>query len=287
MYTEERQQRIYSLLKEKKSISVNALSENFGVSKATIRTDLSALEREGLVIRTHGGAILPDHNTIPASTVRDGSDDDINREIDHGRIQDSNHINRKAKEDALTERAFKEEKEKIAKAAAALVEDGDFLLIDSGTTAQAFARQLALSPRRDLTVYSNDLAVIAALEENPSISTNVLPGRIRSGFHYAYGDDTIAALQDAHFTRLFLTTSALDLENGLTVVKPHLSSLKKAMLRAGNTVILITDSTKIGETRFQKFADLSEIDILITDSGAKQDDIASLRSIVGQLIICD
>lgn len=285
MYTEERQQQIYLLLKEQKSCSVNALSEKFAVSKATIRTDLSALEREGLITRTHGGAILQDDEALLTSPIKD----DMGMENARNRTgaQDLKYQDRRAREESLSERVFIDEKEKIAAAAASMVEDGDFVLVDSGTTAQAFARHLAASPRKDLTVYSNDLLVIAALEENPSISTNVLPGKIRSGFHYAYGDDTIAFLKDAHFSKLILTTSALDLENGLTVVKPHLSNLKKAMLRAGNMVILITDSSKIGETRFQKFADLSEIDVLITDSGAKDDDIAALRSNIGQLIICE
>ena len=263
VYAAERQQLIHQLLQDEKRCSVNELAERFGVSKATVRSDLSAMDSEGLLIRTHGGAILREGDTAAPSLP-----------------------DRKSYEDALSERAFEREKERIAGVAVSLVANGDILLVDSGTTSLAFARELARSPLQDLTVYTNDLCVLMALEENPAISANVLPGKIRSGFHYAYGDDTIAALQDAHFSKLILTASAIDVENGLTVVKPHLSNLKKAMLHAGNMVILIADSSKVGETRFQRFANLSDIDIMVTDTGLSADDQAALRSCIGELIVC-
>ena len=261
-YAAERQHRIYLDVCERGSVSVNELAEHFGVSKATIRTDLTTLENEGLLLRTHGGAIPRDESFPLPLTSR-------------------------AQEDFLSERAFHAEKERIAEAAVGLVEDGDYLLVDNGTTALAFARRLAESEWSDITVYSNDLLVLEALENNPSISANVLPGKIRNGFHYAYGEATIASLQDAHFTKLFLTTSAMDIENGLTVVKPHLSNLKRAMIDASKAVVLITDSSKFGTTRFKKFANCDEVDVLITDSGMGAENLSALRSIVGRLIVVD
>ena len=261
MYAQERQKQILLQVKAAGRASVNELAEGLGVSKATIRTDLTALEANGLIKRTHGGAIPAEEALAPAADTR-------------------------SQEETLAERSNHAQKEAIAQTALDLVDDGDIILIDSGTTALAFAHELATSSLVGLVVYSNDFSVLYVLEGNTAISVNALPGKIRSGFHYAYGDSTIAALQGAHFDKLFLTTSAIDFENGLTVVKPHLSNLKKTMIQASKQVILLADSSKFGQTRFQKFADLSEVDVIVTDAGISGADQAATRATVGNLILC-
>ena len=249
----ERQDEILSLLKKEKKVNVNELAERFQVTQATIRTDLTKLEQTGEIKRTHGGAVL-----------------NVRQDL----------------EPKLLERTNAEEKGRIGEAALDYVKDGEVILIDTGTTAAAFAQALARSDKQDLTIYSNDMSVLILLEPRRDFRLNLLGGKIRSGFHYAYGENLIDELETYHFDRLFLTASAMDIKSGLTTVDPDLSRLKQAMVRASREVIVLADSTKYGKTHFQSYAPLSSIDVLITDSGITQEGAEQLKAHIGEVVIC-
>ena len=241
IFTEERRDEIVRLLNEKKSLSVQDISRQFGVSGTTIRTDLTALEEKGYLRRTHGGAVLP---SSAVSFLR---------------------------EPGISERAHFKEKQAIAEAALRFVESYETILIDNGTTMAAFDTALAASPLTGLTIYSNDLNGLQILEAKENFELHLIGGRIRSGFHYTYGTEVLEELHGYHFRKLFLATSALSKE-GLTTANRE-------------QVILLTDSSKIGEIGFQKFADLSDIDILITDNGISDAALKKLRKQISEVIV--
>lgn len=249
----ERQNEILKTIKKEKSVSVNELSGIFQVTKETIRTDLNKLEQTGEIKRTHGGAVLV-----------------VKEEL----------------EPTLLDRSNLEEKKRIAEQALDYVEDRQAILIDTGTTAFAFSRALANSDKKNLTVYSNDLTVLLELESRKDFHLNILGGRIRSGFHYSYGEGQIEELEQYHFDKLFLTVSAMDVKSGLTTAQPDLARLKQAMVKASREVIVLTDSTKYGKTHLQSYAALSDIDVLITDRGMGEEDVKQLRTQIKNIILC-
>lgn len=243
LYTQQRRRNILHAIRRAGSADVNALAERFHVSGTTIRLDLSALEQTGEIVRTHGGAVLTE------LTVR---------------------------EPRISERAHQPEKDRIAEKALAHIDDGDTLLMDTGTTMLALARALARSTLAGLTVYTNDIEVMRTLEEKESWSLYLLGGRMRSGFHYTYGDQAVRELSGYHFRKLFLATSAMSLTSGLTTANTELAALKAAMIAASETVYLLTDASKLHRVDFQRFAALTDIDALIIDGGVDPADAEAL-----------
>lgn len=252
LYTLQRRNEILGILREQGSISVNQLAEHFQVSGTTIRLDLTALERTGVISRTHGGAVL------------------------------SQNMER---EPLIPERENHLEKERIAQKAVSLISEQDTILIDTGTTMQALAKALAASPLLRLTVYSNDLDVLRTLEDKEQFELHLMGGVIRNGFHYTAGNQVIAELGDCHFKKMFLATSAISLESGLTTANSELAAIKSAMISASEEIILLTDSSKMNHVLFRRFADLEEVDTLITDSGLAKEDASALSGKIRSLII--
>lgn len=236
LFREERRRHIVEIVNEQDKVLVSDLAERFGVTTATIRTDLRVLEDEGHLERTHGGAISIKHEDPTTTTMQ---------------IRLSVHLR---------------QKQKIARAAAKLVSDGDFLLIDSGTTAQTFVRML--SEKRDLTILTNDivLAHIAELEL-PSVSVIMLGGLIRNEYNCTEGSEAIAMMRSYFAPRLFLSTDAFSIEKGFSTFQTEQAAIKRAMLERSDEHVLLADSSKIGVNAPIRFAGLEDIDILITDSG--------------------
>ena len=166
-YLEERQEEILDLLNANSTVRIVDLSERFGVSEATIRKDMRALEGRGLLRRTHGGAILPNPNS---------------RELSF--------------EDASS--TAQDEKRRIGYAAAKMVRDGDTFFLQSGTTTGCMLR--ALKGRKNLTVLTNDLSH-AILAEELLVDSEVilLGGQLRFGYHYTQGNETIRLLNEYFF----------------------------------------------------------------------------------------
>lgn len=248
MYTEQRRMDILQRIRQNGSVSVAELTEQFHVSGTTIRLDLTALEKTGEIARTHGGAVL--------STLI-------------------------VREPTISERAHHDEKARIAARAIEHIRNNDVLLIDTGTTTLALARSLARSALSSLTVYTNDLDILRALEEKENWDLYMLGGKIRNGFHYAYGSQTMEELKRYQFRKLFLATSALSLRDGLTTAHSELAALKAAMIAASDEVILLADASKLHRVDFQRFANLSAIDVLIMDKGIGESDARALKMQIG------
>lgn len=252
LFTTQRREGILRLLEAQGSVSVAQLAERFQVSGTTIRLDLTALENAGSISRTHGGAVL----RLP--TLR---------------------------ESLIRERKNQEEKDRIAQRAVAFLEEQDTILIDTGTTMLAFAKALVVSSLEHLTVYSNDLDILRVLEEKEDFELYLLGGRVRNGFHYSYGTQAIAELARCHFQKLFLATSAISMEDGLTTANADLAAMKSAMVASAQEVFLLTDSTKARQVAFRQFAELSQVDTIITDKSLDSQTAAALGETVGRLIL--
>lgn len=254
LFTEDRRDEIVRMVRETKSLSVQDLASHFGVSGTTIRTDLSALEEKGFLRRTHGGAVLPE------------SERSLFREL------------------GIYERTHSSEKQAIAEAALSLVSSHETILIDNGTTMAAFCTALTRSSLTGLTVYSNDLFGMQILETKENCELCLIGGSVRSGFHYTYGQQVLDELGSYHFPKLFLATNALT-KDGLTTVNSDLAAVKQAMIKASEEIILLADSSKFGQVGFRKFADLSAVHTLITDSGISGSDRKMVQKLIPNVII--
>lgn len=245
MYPEERQQAMATLVAERGRLSVNRLAAEYDVTTETVRRDLSALERMGLVRRVHGGA-------VPASSLT-------------------------VIESALVDRdsANTAEKERIARAAIDLLPPaGATILIDAGSTTSRFASMLPRDHR--LTVYTHAVSVAARLATSPQIDLHVLPGRVRSTTQAAVGADTVAALAELRADAAFLGTNGVSFEHGLSTPDGDEAATKRAMVGSSRQVVLLADGSKVGIEAPVRFAKVEELDVLVTDDGADPDERAAL-----------
>jgi DeoR family fructose operon transcriptional repressor len=247
MYAEERQQAITTLVAERGRLSVADLAEAFDVTTETIRRDLSALERAGLLRRVHGGAVPAAALTMLESAVSD------------------------------RDRAQADEKDRIAKAAADLVpRDGGSVVLDAGNTTSRLASRL---PRdRRLTVITNSVPAVVRLAGSPSVDLYLLPGRVRRTTQAAVGEQTVAALGRLRVDVSFLGTNGITVGHGLSTPDHSEAAAKRAMVRCANRVVVLADSTKLGAEHTVRFAELEEVDVLVTDSMARPRDVSALES---------
>ncbi|HEU5455929.1 MAG TPA: DeoR/GlpR family DNA-binding transcription regulator [Nocardioides sp.] len=234
MYAEERQQAMAELVTQRGRLSVIALAETYDVTTETVRRDLSTLERMGLVRRVHGGA-------VPSSALA---------VIESGLLE--------------RDQANIEQKERIARAALELLPPGQAtLLLDAGSTTSRLASQL---PRdRRLTIYTHAVPIAARLAAYPQVELHLLPGRVRTTTQAAVGVDTVQALTDLRADVAFLGTNGLSLGHGLSTPDADEAATKRAMVRSARQVVVLADSSKVGAESPIRFADLVEVDVLVTD----------------------
>lgn len=254
MYAEERQQAMAQAITQQGRVSVAELAEEFSVTTETVRRDLSALERIGLVRRVHGGA-------VPASSLA---------VIESG-ISERDLANTQAK-DAIA-----------AAVIALLPPPGSMVIIDAGSTTARFA---ALLPRdHRLTVVTHAVPVAARLAGLPHIDLYLLPGRVRPTTHAAVGADTVAALSDVRADVAFVATNGLSIGHGLTTPDREEAATKRAIVAAGRRTVVLADSTKIGVECSLRFAAVNDIDVLVTDSAIKPDDQKALDAAGVEVVI--
>lgn len=236
MYAEERQQAMAQLVVDRGRVSVNQIAEQFDVTTETVRRDLSALERLGLVRRVHGGA-------VPASALA---------VIEAGLGE--------------RDRSNTEAKDRIAAAALDLLPAADgTVLLDAGSTTSRLARQLPRDLR--VTVVTHAVPVAARLAGSPHVDLHLLPGRVRPTTQAAVGADTVVALDRIRADVAFLGTNGLSIGHGLSTPDRDEAATKRAMVGAARRVVCLADSSKVGTESPIRFAELTEVDVLVTDSG--------------------
>jgi DeoR family fructose operon transcriptional repressor len=247
VYAEERQQAIADLVARRGRLSVNALAAEYAVTTETVRRDLSVLERAGVLRRVHGGAVPAAALTVLEPKVAD-------RDLAHA-----------------------DEKDRIAKKAVDLLPpSGGSVLLDAGTTT---ARLAMLVPRgRQLTVLTNAVPIAARLAGSTSVDLHLLPGRVRRTTHAAVGEDTVAALARLRPDVAFVGTNGLSVSHGLSTPDHAEAAAKQAMVAGAHRVVVLVDSSKIGQEHTVRFAELRDVDVVVTDNGIEASDLRALRA---------
>ena len=244
LFQQERRERIVELVGEAGRVSVAGLSEQFDVSQATIRADLDALAAERLLTRTHGGALALDEERLELSF-------DFRR------------------------RSHTTQKSRIGAAAAAMIEDGEAVILDASTTALAVATHV--KDRRELTVLTNGILIALALIDAPGVTVVMPGGFLRRDSVSMVGDEGHDFIEKFNFQNGFFGAKGLTLEEGLTDVNSAEVAVKRDLVARAKQVVAIVDSSKWGRVGFASFASTDQIDCVITDEGAPADMIAALR----------
>lgn len=233
MYAEERRQETRGLLEEKGRVSVADLAERFKVTPETIRRDLDLMSAEGEVTRVHGGAI------VSLST-------------------DEMDVPTRSTENVAAKR-------RIGAAAAKLIPTDRLvtILLDGGTTTAELIPHL--QPATSVVVTSSLPNAIAAGRHGLE-RVDQLPGKVRPLTQAVVGADTVEALGSIHPEFVFLGCNGMT-PQGFTTPDVEEAHVKEAMGRAGARRIVLADSSKAGQLQYRTFASLSDVDVLITDTG--------------------
>lgn len=247
----ERQQQIVRLTEQQGRISVQALAAHFAVSEVTIRTDLARLQQKQLLVRSRGYALV---NTA------------LRREL------------------SLKEKrqCFSDLKIRLGQAAAALIQDGDRVLLDSGTTTQQVA--VHLHERKQLIVMTNGLNVASELAQCDDIDLLTTGGLLRKKSMSFYGPLAEASLRDFHFHKLVLGVDACSVAGGLSTHFEQEAQLNRQMVQQANQVIVVTDSSKFGQQAFHRICDWRAVHVLVTDDGLEPAVAATLTELGIRLV---
>lgn len=244
LFAEERKKEILDLLEKQNKVFVPDLCDFFNVSPATIRTDLRILDNEGLLKRTHGGAVKLSKATYePTSDFK---------------------LSQKSKE-----------KKKIAEYAIQLIENSDTIALDTGTTTLELAK--LLPSKHGLTVITNDIAIATFLEQNSDAKVIMLGGIIRRGFNCTAGSFAAKMMQPFNVDKAFIASNAFSFESGFSTPSTEQAEVKRAMIHSAAKVNMLIDSSKFNCIAFYRFAELEDIDQLITDNLLSSEDRAILN----------
>jgi DeoR/GlpR family transcriptional regulator of sugar metabolism len=240
MLANQRRDKILELLKEDGSAKVIDLAKLFKVTEVTIRQDLDKLEKDGLVIKEHGGAFLK-------------------------------NVEDQVRNFSLGNQENLDKKELIAAKCLEYIDNGDTIILDSGSTTTEIAKKLR-GGNRHLTVITNALNIALLLGAETGIEVIMTGGEFKPPTLSLTGQKAADFFKGLNVQKLFLATAGLSLKSGLTY--PSISDLvvKKAMIDAADTTYLVADSTKVGKSAFASLGALSLIDYIITDAGVEDKD---------------
>ena len=252
----DRREQILAMLGRDGSVKVTELVKTFGVSVETIRRDLEALEEEGLLKRVYGGA------------VRQG---------------------RRSVEPLLAERLVQNaaEKERIGRAAASFVQDGDVIGIDIGTTTLEMAKELlARDPR--IIVITNSIQIAVTLSAGEKIEVILVGGRVRRGELSVGGHMlTEASMRLFQTDRLFLGVGGITEKFGVTDFREEETAFRRIGIERTREVYALADHSKFGVTAMYHVCDADRINTVITDAGTGRDMISALRMKGAQVVIAE
>jgi DeoR family fructose operon transcriptional repressor len=233
----ERRNELLAILASESKIDVSLVAKKLGTSHETIRKDLMSLERQGLLKRVHGGA-------LPVTTVT----------FEEGVDERTQH---------------QEEKRRIAQRALDEVPTSGAIFIDSGSTTRFFADLLPANPK--LSVFTNSLPVAQALLAKPGVPIFLVGGRVRNLSQATVGPWSHSALDELQVDVAFVGTNALSLERGLSTPDPDEAAIKARMIKHAIKSVLMIDHSKFDQDALFAYADLSEIDLLITGVDTPED----------------
>ena len=251
MFVAERWERIAQMLKANGRATVEDVSERLGVSPSTIRRDLRRMHREGLVIRTRGGAIRPEQVSFDRSIA-----------------------------ESLTQQ--KSEMEEIGRFAATLIEAGVTLMIDGGATTLQLAKHLRTNR---IVVVTNSFDIVGELKDKDGVSLIMVGGVVRGAFNVTHGPTAITELSRLKADKAIIGINGISAEDGLTAPDPLSAELKASMIGRSREVIVLADHTKIGHVGLCQVAPIGAVDKLITDHKASPEQVAELEEAGVEVLI--
>lgn len=247
LLVEERRRLIVEQVEREGRATVEELAARFEISPVTIRADLEALARNAAIVRSHGGAV-----PAPAHAV----DTPL----------------------SIKETRRHAQKRRIGQAAAKFVEDGETIILDSGSTTIEIARALRQRKWSELTVITNGLHIALELGAIPAIRVMMLGGLLRASSHSLVGPGAEQMLAQLSADRLFLGVDGIDPEVGVTTPDPQEATLNALMIRMSREVIGVFDSSKFGQRSLSVIAPLSGLQKVITDTGAATEYVKAVEA---------
>ena len=252
MMSEERRTQILQIVRSKGRAKVNELAHRFSTSAVTIRNDLNELHQRGLVLRSHGGAVLPE------TILRESP---VNERL-------KSHV---------------DEKRRIGAIAASLIQDGETIILDSGTTTLEIARQI--KNKQGLQVITNGVNVAAELLDARGVQTFIVGGTVRGDSASIVGRSTEELFEQFSADKLFLSGAGCDPDFGVSGANVDETMVNRAMLRISREIILVADASKFSKRGMARIAPFSEIDTVISDSSLRVEMQEKLRSLGCNLIM--
>ena len=246
LLVEERRRLIVELVEQQGRATVDELATRFGTSTVTIRADLDMLARNSAIARSHGGA-------LPVAAV--ASDTPLN----------------------IKETRWHAQKLRIGQAAAAMIRDGETIILDSGSTTVEIARQIRQMKFESLTVITNALNIAMELSGMPQIRVMMLGGLLRQTSYSLVGPDAEQTLAKLSADRLFLGVDGLDPNVGVTTPDPLEASLNALMIRVSRQTVAVLDASKLGQRSLSVITPLVNLHLVITDSSADPAIVETLR----------
>ena len=244
---EERRRRILDRVNSQERVTVSDLVEAFGISAVTIRGDLDALDDQGGLVRSHGGAVKR-LNPLQDYPIQ------VKEILHHGA------------------------KVRIAQAAARLIRSEQIIILDSGTTTAEIARQIKHAKLGSLTVITNALNIAMELANLPHVSVIMLGGMLRQMSYSLVGPHAEQILSDLNADHVFLGVDGLDPELGLSTPDVFEAKLNALMIRVSRQVTVVADSSKFGQRSLSVISRMENVHRVITDTKAPPDVLAALRA---------
>jgi DeoR family transcriptional regulator of aga operon len=254
LLVEERRRLIVELVEQQGRATVEELATRFGTSTVTIRADLDALARSSAIARSHGGAlpVAPATNDTPLN---------------------------------IKETRWHAQKLRIGQAAAKMIQDGETIILDSGSTTVEIARQIRQMKFESLTVITNALNIAMELTGMPQVRVMMLGGLLRQTSYSLVGPDAEQALAKLSADRLFLGVDGLDPEVGVTTPDPLEAALNALMIRVSRQTIAVLDASKLGQRSLSVITPLKNLDMVISDSSAPTETVEALRDAGVQVVL--
>jgi DeoR family transcriptional regulator, aga operon transcriptional repressor len=248
---ETRLRAVLTMLQQSGSISVDELREKFDVSVVTVRRDLNVLEARGLLRRTHGGA----ESIEPLFYEPFRNDRSFQAQVSR----------------------FADEKRRIGRAAAALIEPGETIALTPGTTTTEVIRGLPLN--HNITVVTNTVNIAMELSKRKDISVFVTGGYLRGDWFSLLGPTAVHALEQIVIKTLFIGADGFDVSWGVTCFSPDEASLNGTMVKHARRKIVVVDHSKFGAVAGWRICESKEVDLLITDTGTTEEMVAPFQEL--------
>ncbi len=228
----ERRNLILEKLQEEKRVVVSELSQLYNVSEETIRRDLEKLDKDGLAVKSYGGAVINESTSIDMP------------------------FNVRKKKNVTG-------KQKIAEIVADMIQDGDHIAMDASTTGVFIAK--AMKQKERITIVTNSIEIVIELADVSDWNIISSGGKLKEGYLALVGPKAIEALGTYNAEIAIISGKGLDLERGLTDGNEEFAQPKRMMLKSARHRIIAVDKTKFGQIAFAKIADFSDMDIIVTD----------------------